>query len=488
MSRQRVLFVTPECEGLIQVGGLADISASLPRALARLGHDVRLLLPMYRGLDADLRRRAAIRARLPDGAVLREWREGPVPVWLFDAPGFARREHPYQRPDGSPWPEDALDCNAWARAAAWLAGGRLGLDWRADIVHCNDWMTGLVPVWMQLERVAAASVFTIHNLAHQGLFEPAALARAGLPDWLFHPEALEYFGRWSLIKGGLNFADRLTTVSPTYAREIQTPAVGEGLDGLLRRRSAVLTGILNGIEPADWNPRHDAALPANYYPGSLKGKRLCSTALRYEFDLPADDTVPLAAFVGRLVGQKGAELLLAALPQLLSEPFQLVVVGVGEAALETAFRQAAAAWPDRLVYRSVHDPALARRVYAGAELFLMPSRFEPCGLAQMYAMRYGAVPVAHAVGGLRDTIVPLAASAEQAGEATGFLFRHYTVDALVAAVTRAGRAREQAKLWNDLMRNGMRSRFDWRERAVDYEQVYVEARRRLQRGGEAPRQ
>lgn len=488
MTRQRVLFVTPECEGLIKVGGLADISASLPRAMIRRGHDVRLLLPLYRGLGTDLRRRATVRARLPDGGLLREWRDGPVPVWLLDTPGFARREHPYHRRDGSPWPGDAMDCNALARAAAWLAGGRAGLDWHADIVHCNDWMTGLVPVWMQLERIAAASIFTIHNLAHQGLFASSELADAGLPAWLFHPEALEYFGRWSLIKGGLNFADRLTTVSPTYAREIQTAAVGEGLDGVLRRRRKALTGILNGIESSAWNPRHDAALAASFYPGSLKGKQLCTAALRHELGLESDPTVPLAAFVGRLVGQKGAELLLAALPQLFVEPLQLAVVGVGDPALEAEFRRAAAAYSDRLVYVPRYDPALARRVYAGAELFLMPSRFEPCGLAQMYAMRYGTVPVAHAVGGLRDTILPLATPAGPAGEASGFLFSAYTDDALVAAVAGARTARRDTKLWHDLMRNGMRRRFDWSERAAEYEQVYLEARRVLQRGSEAPRQ
>jgi starch synthase len=475
--KRRVLFVAAEHDGLVKVGGLADVAAGLPRALAALGHDVRVLLPCYGSIARDALREADAVAELDalGGRLrLRRGGAGEPPVYLADLPMFRRRRAgPYEDAAHRPYGDDAQAFDALARVAALIAGDRLGLRWRPDVVHANEWHAGLVPVRLMLERVPAATVFTIHNLAYRGLFPASAWPTLGLPEWLFHPEALEFHGQVCLIKGGLNFADRLTTVSPGYAAEVLTPRFGEGLDGVLRRRRAALRGIVNGVDPAAWDPARDAALPEPYSARRPAGKRAARAALAARFGMapPAEGELVLA-FVGRLVAQKGIDLILAALPDLLEGARRLVVLGSGEPALERALRAAAARSGGRLAVAIGQDDALARLAFAGADALLMPSRFEPCGLTQLYALRYGTLPIAHAVGGLRDTIVD---SADEAAASDGFLFAAPTAADLLAAVGRAARVHADREAWRRRMLAGMRRDHGWRAPAAAYAALYEEA-------------
>lgn len=463
----RILFVSTEYRPLLKVGGLADVSAELPAALAALGHDVRVLLPRIAGMPGGERV-----ARVPGLGQVLEHRDGDIRLWLLDSPGFRQRSRLYARDDGSPWPDDAERFDELCRVGALLSDDALGLGWRADVVQGNDWGCGLLPLHLILGRVPAASVFAIHNLAHQGLFPLGTGAQLGLPGWVQHPEALEFWGRLSFIKAGLNFADRLVTVSPRYAREIQTPALGEGLDGLLRRRASHLHGILNGIDRRCWDPHRDPALAARFGPGNLAGKARCKRALLDELGFPADAAdAPLAAVVSRLVHQKGIDLVLEALPQLLARGLRLVVLGSGEAGLHEALRAAAARHPDRVAVRFDFDDALARRIYAGSDLFLMPSRSEPCGLGQLIALRYGSVPVVHAVGGLADTVQ----ESESGREGNGFRFDQATSPDLCRALDRALRAYSRPKAWQVLVQRALASRFDWKASARAYVDVYRRA-------------
>lgn len=471
-----VLFVTTEFEGLVKVGGLADFSAGLPRALARSGHQLRVLLPCFGGIRG--MGDAPVIAALPGGGCLREWSPGPrgLRLWLVDQPAWrARLDNPYTTAAGGGWPDDAAAFSAFARLAACLAGDRLGLGWRADVVHANDWPSGLVPVWMMLERIPAASIFTIHNLAYQGLFPAGSIAATGLPDWLYHPGALEFWGQLSFIKGGLTFADRLTTVSPHYATEIQGPEFGEGLDGLLRARARDLSGIVNGIDEGAWNPRRDPALAASFGPGRLAGRARCRAALQAELGLVLPAEAAIAVFVGRVQPQKGIDELLAALPRLMELPLSIVVLGSGDARLERGLRSAAARYPGRCQVALRYDDALGRRLLAGGDLLLMPSRFEPCGLTQLYAMRYGCIPVAHAVGGLRDTITDATPAALADGSATGILYEGATPAALAEAVQRALALRASPPGWRRVMAAAMRGRHGWPAGATAYARVYAEA-------------
>ncbi|KPV40071.1 glycogen synthase [Thiohalorhabdus denitrificans] len=475
----RILFVTSEVHPFVKTGGLADVSASLPHALHELGHDVRVLVPGY----ADALRRAG---NLP---VVEAWRGLPggpkarlraarlpdsgVPVWMLDTPGFSDRPgNPYLAPDGEPHPDNADRFHRLARAAAGIAGDRAGLDWRPDVVHCNDWQTGLVPVRMLLERIPAAAVFTIHNLAYQGLFPHATFQGLGLPPWLWHPEALEFHGHLSFMKGGAVFADRLTTVSPSYAREIHTAEHGWGLQGLFRQRAADLTGILNGIDHRAWDPTTDPYLPAHFSGEDLAGKRDVKAALQGELGLEADPEAPLLGVVSRLADQKGIDLLLGAARGILARGAQLAVVGTGDRYYETALRRLAEYNPGKVGIHLGFSEALAHRVEAGADLLLMPSRFEPCGLNQLYALRYGTVPVVRAVGGLADSVVDATSDALAAGRATGIAFSGDTAAALTAAVDRALKLYRDGPRWRRMQAAGMEQDFTWERSAAEYVEVY----------------
>lgn len=481
----RVLFATSEITPWQKTGGLGDISAALPAALVEAGVDVRILLPAYPALRLafpDARLIAEIPApggRLPASRLLQAASTGGAPLLLLDCPPcFDRPGGPYQSPQGWDWPDNALRFGLLARIAALLASDASPLAWRPDILHCNDWQSALAPAYLHyLHGDGAATVMTIHNLAFQGLFPASTRSELGLPPEAFVFDGVEFHGQLSCLKAGLQFADRITTVSPTYAREIQQAELGFGLDGLLRHRSADLSGILNGVD-ASWNPATDPLLAKRYDAQHLAAKEVNRRALRAELGLIENVAAPLLAVVSRLTQQKGMDLLLACVERILAEPAQaqLVVLGHGERAFEDGFRALAARHPGRIAAVIGFDERLAHRIEAGADIFLMPSRFEPCGLNQLYSLRYGTPPVVRATGGLADTVIDCTPENLRAGRATGFVFDLPEADALLVASQRAIGVWHKRRLWRRLQRKGMGENFAWTKAASDYLEVYRAAR------------
>ena len=352
--------------------------------------------------------------------------------------------------------------------------GRAGLEWRPAIVHCNDWQSGLAPALLSLEPDRPASVFTIHNLAYQGLFEHAIFQALDLPGEFWSMHALEFHGMVSFIKGGLAFADRLTTVSPSYAREIQTSEFGWGLDGLLRHRSKDLRGILNGIDTHHWDPARDPLIPAHFDARNIAPKALNKQALQKAMGLPVDPDIPVVGFIGRLVEQKGVDLMLETLERWQDPGFQLIILGSGERNLEDALRDWGRSHPHRVGVHIGFEEGLSHQIEAGADIFLMPSRFEPCGLNQMYSLRYGIVPIVHAVGGLYDTVIDASDEHLADGTANGFVFREADVASLHHALDRALALYRRPEDWRRLQRHGMQTDFSWDQSAAAYRALYRE--------------
>ncbi len=474
---RKILFASSEAYPLIKTGGLGDVSGSLPVALKSLRRDVRLVLPAYREILNHKGKSATIaQFTLPLGHVKIKERLLPgtrLKVWLVDCPScFDRSGNPYLGENGLPWPDNAERYALFCQAVSHLALGKAGLDWQPDLVHCNDWQTGLVPAQLSLSESRPATLFTIHNLAYQGLFPETLFSTLNLPWSFWSPHALEYYGQLSFLKGGIVFADRINTVSPTYAEEIQTPQFGCGLDGLLRHRKDKLSGILNGIDK-NWNPAQDPLLTKNYSLRKPGGKRDNKKALQRELHLPVKMNIPLMAFVGRLVEQKGIDILLTALPEIVDLPAQVVFLGSGEKRYEQALRQLAKKHPEQIAVQIGFDEALAHRIEAGADIFLMPSRFEPCGLNQMYSQRYGTPPVVHRVGGLADTVTDTTPATLRDGTATGVVFDGAESTVLIEAVKRATLLYGQQKqYWQPLQRQGMRQDFSWRRSAKNYLELY----------------
>lgn len=476
----KILFLISELYPLVKTGGLADVGASLPKALRELDQDVRVLLPAYPEAKArcqSLRPVAELRL-LDRSATLLETivPDTDIPLWLLDVPHwYDRPGNPYSRPDGSPWPDNAERFGAFCWAGFHLALNRIGLNWQPDIVHCNDWQTGLVPALLALEASRPATIFTIHNLAYQGVFPPQTCAQLQLPKALWHVEGLEFHGQLSFIKGGLMYADRINTVSPTYAKEIQTPAFGCGLEGVLKRRSQHLCGILNGIDADKWNPAKDQWIPQTYDLKSLPRKQANKHALQCRFDLPAQAEIPLLVFIGRLVSQKGVDLILEALPSLIRYPLQFIFLGAGDADLEHALLYWSRRYPSQVAVHIGYDEPLSHLVEAGADIFLMPSRFEPCGLNQMYSQRYGTVPIVHRTGGLADTVVDATPDRLMSQAATGVSFEHPVTGAFQEAVKRTWLLHSQPQLWQKLQQAGMIRDFSWRRSAGEYCWLYQQA-------------
>jgi len=475
-------MVASEAAPFAKTGGLADVLGSLPAALVRLGDDVAVLLPLYRGIPLP-----------PGGPILTL----PVQVgphgysvaiheifrhnvrYLFaDCPSLYDRAGLYGTASGD-YPDNYIRFAVLCQAALGVARSVF----RPDVFHAHDWQAGLLPVYLRESLTLDPTFFgvrcvlTIHNLGYQGSFPATAIADLGLDRRLFHPEGLEFFGRLNFLKAGIVWADAVNAVSPTYAREIQTPEFGFGMDGLLRSRASKLTGILNGVDYDEWNPETDRHLPANYSARDLSGKRVCKRALLEEMgleemgleelDLPAEARRPLIGIVTRFAHQKGMDLVAKIAPFAEAA---LVVLGSGEAPLENAFRFLAARYPDRIAVRLGYDEGLAHRIEAGSDIFLMPSRYEPCGLNQIYSLRYGTVPVVRATGGLEDTV----------DEQTGFKFR----DDLAGAVEAALREFQDREAWASRMRRGMARDFSWDASAVEYQRLYSKAPvRRVASGG-----
>lgn len=472
-----VLFVSSEVFPLAKTGGLADVSGALPAALSNLGCDVRIMLPGYpQALDLARDLNIVNGCDLPEGRLLTgAMPDSGMPVILFDAPAFFRRRGGlYQDDGGQDWPDNDRRFATFCRAAALVALGRTTLGWRPQIVHADDWHTGMVPAFLRYSGEAPPkTVFTVHNLAFQGNFPLAAFSTLGLPAEVLSPEGAEFYNQISFIKAGIQYSDRLTTVSPTYAREILTPERGCGLDGLLRSRAADLVGILNGVDYNVWDPANDVELPHRYTANDLAGKDDCKAALRREMGLPQNEDAPLIAYVNRLTRQKMADVVLDALPRLVANGAQVVVHGDGNRAFEERFARAAQTHPNNVAVRLGYTEGLAHRIVGGCDLSLTPARFEPCGLTTMYAMRYGALPVTRAVGGIADTVEDAGAVNTDHNAGSGFTFGETTPDGLGWCLMRATSWYHDSDAWKRLQRRAMVRDFGWERSARQYLDLYA---------------
>ena len=484
-ASMRVLHAAAEIFPLIKTGGLADVVGALPPALAALDDDpridARIVLPGYPAILQSVQRlRPVIGIGAVFGAAVVTLRRGLLPsgivAYVIDAPFlFGRAGSPYTGPDGHDWADNHRRFALLGWTAAHLASGELDPEWVPDVVHAHDWHAGLAaPYIAQNPALATPTVFTVHNLAYRGLFPLDTYPEFGLAARKLTPHGLEFHGQISFLKAGLVYSKKITTVSPTYAREICGPEFGWGLDGVLRDRQKDLSGILNGVDTQVWNPATDAAIAQCYDATRLAGKAICKRALQVELGLPADARAPLFCVVSRLTGQKGLDLLLGALPELLAEGAQLVVLGSGSPDLEHRWKDAAAGHPRSLAVRIGYDEALAHRFIAGADAIVVPSRFEPCGLTQLYALRYGTLPVVRAVGGLADTVVDAQAGTQRDHSATGFVFRDATGPALGQRLREACAAYRNEATWSAIQQAGMAADFSWHKAAGEYRALYAD--------------
>lgn len=477
----RILFCTSEVYPLSKTGGLGDLASALPAALRQLGHDVRIVTPGYRSLLARINedRHTASRVRLPmqddEVNIIQSQLPGnAVPVYVVDAASaFDRVGGLYVGPDKRDWPDNHKRFTTFCRAIVEIAMNRVALDWCPDVIHCNDWQTGLVPPLLDCESHRPDTLFVVNNLAYQGLFSHEQFQELGLPDNFWATDAMEFNGHFSFIKGGLVYADQIATVSPSYADEIKTPEFGYGLDGLLRHRAKKLIGIVNGIDDQLWDPAGDTFISHTYGPDNIGNKYQNKISLQQELGLPASRSTTLLSHIGRLDQQKGVDLIIAALPQIMAiDDLQLIILGEGDPNLEAQLNSAASTWPNRFVFRCEFSEMLAHRIEAGADIYLMPSRFEPCGLSQLYSMRYGTVPIIRRTGGLKDTVT-CAHEHKPGNHTTGFCFDEATADALSVAITSTVKIhREQPAIWEEIMRQGMTKDFSWRKSAVAYNELY----------------
>jgi starch synthase len=476
----KILFVASEGVPYSKTGGLADVVGALSAALVEAGHQVAVLLPKYRGTKTQTITIPSLTIPMGDelrfpsiveGATL-----GGVRFYFLDDPDYFDRTQLYGE-KGSDYHDNADRFCEFSRAAIEFTK-RV---WMPDVIHCHDWQTALVPVLLRtlyagdpaLKQMGV--VFTIHNLGYQGLFPHSTLARIGLPETLFHVDALEFFGKVNFLKGGLVYSDRLTTVSKKYAAEIQTKEYGYGLEGVIRMRAGRLTGILNGVDYSEWSPEADKLIVANYSAHNLDGKRACKKDLLGLFNLPVENmTRPVIGVVSRFVDQKGFDIFAEAAAELLQENLALVALGSGDARYEKLFLALAQKYPSKVGVKIAYDNTLAHKIEAGADMFLMPSRYEPCGLNQIYSLRYGTIPVVRATGGLDDTIVQYNS---KTGGGTGFKFEAYTGRALLDCVRTTVRVYRDPAAWHAIQTAGMAKDFSWKTSSAAYVAVYEEVRR-----------
>jgi starch synthase len=481
----RVVHVSSETAPFAQSGGLADVLGGLPPALARAGHDVAVLLPLYRGVEAKV---AAAGGTLDSGAPmqiqlgphtfaaeLRRARVGEVAYGFVDCPVLYDRAGGLYGPTGnSEFHDNHLRFGALGKVAvehgASLVGGQV------HVLHAHDWQGAAAAIFARASAMEAAIVTTIHNLAYRGIFPKHAMTDLGLPWSMFTVDNLEFYDQVSFLKGGIACADAVTTVSPSYAQEILTPEFGEALDGFLQHDVGSVVGIVNGIDAEAWDPATDSALPANYSATSLEGKAKCRSALAAELGITLSDDQPLIAVIARMTGQKGLDLVTEAVPDLHRLNAKLVVLGSGEPDLEATFTWLAGAYSDNLAVHIGFDIALSRRIYAGSDLFLMPSRFEPCGLGQLYAMRYGSIPIVHAVGGLRDTVIDPGDDELARGNGTGLQFQAATAAALVGGLERGVKLFRDRKALAAVRRAAMSRDSSWTASAQQYVELYQSLR------------
>jgi starch synthase len=488
----KVLFVASECSPFVKTGGLGDVVGALPVALHRRGIDVRVVIPLYGGLPWDRLERLEGALGVPtwfgtawSGIRMGHLPRSQVPVYFLEYHRYFDR--PYLYGTATESYTDNLE------RFAFLSRGALelckALAWMPDVIHAHDWQTALTPVYVNTVEWAqplhgTATVYTIHNLAHQGVFEGDALSVTGLGPEHYNSREFEHFGSLNLTKAALAHSTLLSTVSATYAREVQTPAHGFGLDGVLAGRGGDLRGILNGIDVEEWNPATDSQIGAHFTADDLSGKAVCKAALQREASLPVSDAVPLFGFVGRLTPQKGIDVLAHALHRILGWTLQFVLLGTGDPDAERFFGGVAGERGDHFAAWIGFDDARAHRIEAGCDFFVMPSRFEPCGLNQMYSLRYGTLPIVRATGGLADTVINYD---ERSGEGTGFVFSDLSAASLADTIGWA------VSTWYDrpahiarLRRNAMRQDFSWDHAAREYEQLYLDACQRRRGDAAAP--
>jgi starch synthase len=482
----RILQLSAEIFPLLKTGGLADVTGALPAALHAAGCEVRVLLPGFPAVMAGLQGAETIGQFVaPWGETLQvrfgvlpdvPGGEGPLEAYVLDVPDlFDRPGNPYEDAQHRPYADNARRFAALGWGAAHLAHG-LDRNWSPDLVHGHDWHAGLASACLRFWSDAGArqvpNVYTVHNLAYQGVFGAQHLGEIGLPQAAFQMEGLEFHGQISFMKAGLFYADRITTVSPSYAREIQTPEQGCGLDGLLRARGESLGGILNAVDDAVWNPATDRCLPRNFDARRPAGKIECKSALQREMGLDDAAHAPLFAMVSRLTEQKGVHLVLAAVNHIVQGGGQLLVLGSGDVELGRAFSLAAAQHPGSVAVRLGYDEALAHRIFAGSDVTLIPSRFEPCGLTQMYGLKYGSLPLVRGVGGLADTVVDTDLVTIDNQSATGVVFHDFTDAAFQYALRRMMALYRHPRAWAKVRRSGMHQSFSWAHAARQYLSVY----------------
>ncbi len=473
-----MLMAASEAVPFSKTGGLADVIGALPAALAASGIEVAVVLPRYKTTRLARAKTVVESMTIPLGdglhfpRILEAPRKNKVRTLLVDYPPYFDRDSLYVAANGRDYPDNPERFSLFSRAVLEIAKSLF----RPDILHCHDWQAGLAPVLLRtayagdpgLENLRA--ILTIHNLGHQGLFPAASLARAGLAPELFRMQGLEFYGQVNFLKGAMIYSDWITTVSRKYAQEMQTPEYGFGLDGVLGERRDQITGILNGADYGEWDPARDRHIAARYAAGKLEGKRRCKLDLLREFGFPDSDAkLPLIGIISRLTRQKGADLIAEVADRLFAEKVRLVVLGTGEPRYERLFTHLASQYPGRMAVRVAYDNVLAHKIEAGADMFLMPSYYEPCGLNQIYSLRYGTVPIVRATGGLEDTIEQFDPAT---GEGTGFKFTSYSGTALLGAITRALGVYQDPELWPKLIGNGMAMDFSWDRAVAGYQSLY----------------
>ena len=474
---KKILFASSEVHPLIKTGGLADVAGSLPRALADLSQDIRIILPNYQSLiTEEIHFISTVRVNNQDVNILEtQLPDSNVKVWLVDCPSmFDTPGNPYLDETGNPWNNIAHRFALFCRVIVEVSMNRAHLNWQADVVHCNDWQTGLVPALLSIEGNKPATVFTIHNLAYQGMFPEDIFTELNLPRELWHQNGVEFHDMLSFIKGGLNYADQITTVSPTYALEIQTTEFGYGLEGLLSHKHEILTGIINGMDLEQWNPEKDSSISEPYNIDSLEKKIINKTSLQARSSLPVNKSVPLFGLISRLVEQKGIDLIIDCLTEMVEMPIQFVLLGSGDKSVELKLLEFARLYPKKLAVTIGYDEALAHQIEAGVDIFLMPSRFEPCGLNQMYSQRYGTIPIVRETGGLADTIEDALPKSLAKNIATGISFKEASSGALLESIKRAMLLFNDKKTWKKIQIAAMEKDFSWKNSAKQYLDLYNE--------------